>query len=319
MPELREELVQKLKALTEAVWAGVVDWPMVVRWLDNFAVDTSDTLSERLHALFLLSQFTYFGSREMRELLKSLYRDLYRYPVVEHLRRTNGDTLNCALLEGLFAGELARTRFLGVGNPSESGTHLLYYFRQENSLSSNLFVNTHEVFTASGVATPELAEPQVRRYVFIDDFCGSGTQAIAYSQSIVANLKLANPTARVVYYALFGMTEGLEKARSETAFDEVNSVFELDATFKCFGGSSRYFKGTSSEIDKPFSEQMCRTYGDKLFPGSPLGYKDGQLLMGFFHNVPDNTLPIIWRTPTDAAPWVPVFRRYPKLYQWGGI
>jgi transposase InsO family protein len=43
----------------------------------NFVEDGDGSKSERLHALFLLSQFMYFGSRELRELLRALFRDLY--------------------------------------------------------------------------------------------------------------------------------------------------------------------------------------------------------------------------------------------------
>lgn len=320
MPPIREELAHKLKTLTEALWAGAVDWPMVRNWLDNFAEDAEGAKSERLHALFLLSQFMFFGSREMRELLRALYRDLYRYPIIEQLRRANADTLDCDQLNALFVQEHTLTRFLGVGNPSESGTHLLYYFRQENGIDSTLFLNTHQLFaTPVGAPAPVLAAPGVKRYIFIDDFCGSGTQATAYSQSVVTALKAADPSVRVAYYALFATTSGLVNARAATRFDEINAVFELDDTFKCFGPSSRYFKTSEPEIEQAFAETMCRSYGTQLFPAHPLGYKDRQLLIGFFHNVPDNTLPVIWRTATATAPWVPIFRRYPKLYQWGGV
>lgn len=318
MSAIREELVQKLKTLTAALWTGAVDWPMVLKWLDNFAADAEGTRSERLHALFLLSQFMYFGSREMRELLRALYRDLYRYPIIEGLRRANADTLDCDQLNSLFDEERKRTRFLGVGNPSESGTHLLYYFRQENALQRSLFVNTHELFTTPPAGAPTLTFPDVRRYIFLDDFCGSGTQAVAYSK-IVSALKAANPTLRISYYALFATSTGLGHARTHTQFDEINAVFELDETFKCFGATSRYFKTTEPELDQAFAEATCRTYGAILLPDHPLGYKDGQLLIGFFHNIPDNTLPIIWRTATATVPWTPILRRYPKLYAWGGM
>lgn len=254
----------------------------------------------------------------MRELLRALYRDLYRYPVLEGLRRANADTLDCDKLNSLFEQERARTRFLGVGNPSESGTHLLYYFRQENALQRNLFVNTHELFANTTGGPPVLSLPDVRRYIFLDDFCGSGTQAVAYS-TIVARLKAADPSLYVAYYALFATSTGLAHARANTQFDEINAVFELDDSFKCFGATSRYFKTTEVEIDQAFAEATCRAYGATLLPDHPLGYRDGQLLIGFFHNIPDNTLPIIWRSATSAAPWLPIFRRYPKLYAWGGM
>jgi hypothetical protein len=320
MSQVRDELVEKLKSLVETLWTGVVDWPMILRWLDNFAPDEEGADSERLHALFLLSQFMYFGSRELRELLRSVYRDLYRYPIIHALRRTNGDTTNCDELNALFADELERTRFLGVGNPSESGTHLLYYFRQENSLKRDLFANVHDIFIRMGGGpTVGLRWPDVTRYVFLDDLCGSGTQAVEYSNRVVNDLKRTNPSVYVAYYALFATTSGLAYARARTAFDSVQAVLELDHTFKCFDLDSRYFKNSYPEIKQPFADQMCRGYGARLLAAWPLGYKDGQLLIGFFHNVPDNALPILWHDGTPRMKWVPIFRRYPKLYQWGGV
>ena len=70
----------------------------------------------------------------MRELMKALYRDLYRYPVIAKIRRSNNDTTDCIVIDRLFEEELNHTHFIGVGNPSESGCHLLYYFRQRKML-----------------------------------------------------------------------------------------------------------------------------------------------------------------------------------------
>jgi hypothetical protein len=111
----------------------------------------------------------------MRELLRALYRDLYRYPIVESIRRAHSDTLDANFIEEEFKKRLLQTRFMGMGNPSESGCHLLYYFRQENRLPRNLFIHTHEIFTRSG-SPPALSvkDPTVATYVFLDDFCGSG-------------------------------------------------------------------------------------------------------------------------------------------------
>jgi len=59
---------------------------------------------------------------------------------------------------------------------------------------------------------------------------------------------------------------------------------------------------------------MCRQYGEKLVGGPhSLGFDDSQLLIGFHHNTPDNTLPIIWFDEPGQASWKPIFRRYPKL------
>jgi len=124
MPSLKA----KIKTLNETIWEGRATDPKITEWLDNFALSSGAGLDERLHALFLLSNFMYFGDREIRGLLKAMYRDLYRYPIVEHVRRTNRDTLDSNVIDPLFTAQLGATRFLGVGNPSESGSHLSIIF-----------------------------------------------------------------------------------------------------------------------------------------------------------------------------------------------
>src|SRR5258708_5734908 len=210
MDSLEQVFTAKIKTLHETVWERRATEPTITEWLDNFAAPNPPALDERVHALFLLSNFMYFGSRQIRELLKALYRDLYRYPIIEAIRRANNDTLDSGLIDPLFISELRGTRFLGVGNPSESGCHLLYYFRQENSLSKDLFIHTHQVFTrAGGPGLSQLRDPAVTRYVFIDDFCGSGKQGTEYSQDLVEEIKRLKPNAFVAYYVLFATRKGI--------------------------------------------------------------------------------------------------------------
>ena len=45
--------------------------------------------------------------------------------------------------------------------------------------------------------------------------------------------------------------------------------------------------------------------------GNSLGFKDCQLLLGFNHNTPDNTLPIFWYDEKNYN-WYPIFKRYKK-------
>ena len=313
-----DELYSKVKVFNERIWEGRADRPVVDRWLSNFRRDTNggDGPSERLHALYLLSQFMYFGAREIRELLRAVYRDLYRYPIIEAIRRNNNDTLDSTFIDWRFKEELRATRFLGVGNPSESGTHLLYYFRQENGLSREQFIHSHEVFERYGSPSQvRLRDPDIRRYVFLDDFCGAGTQAIKYSESVVRDVKTIDQRIEVDYYMLFATRHGRDKAKDSTLFDRVECVLELDDTFKCFGDACRYFLEGNGIINKDFALTLCRQYGERLFQAHPLGYDDCQLLIAFHHNTPDNTLPIFWYA--DDPTWEPIFRRYPKVYGWG--
>ena len=100
-------------------------------------------------------------------------------------------------------------------------------------------------------------------------------------------------------------------------FDSVEAVFELDGSFQCFGQDSRYFVHKQEGVTREFAHQMCQQYGNRLEPGHPLGFEDGQMLIGFHHNIPDNTLPIIWHNGSPGAPWRPMFRRYPKNIRLG--
>ena len=293
---IRDELLAKIKILNDTIWDGRAREPQIDEWLNNFTVPANGTEDERtLHALYLLSQFMFFGTRQMRELMRVLFRDLYRYPIVEEIRKANSHTTDLTLIEREFRTALDRTLFLGVGNPSESGCHLLYYFRQENGLPKTRFIHSHEVFKRQRLSkwqafkatlstlftgidryagTLSLRHPNMNRYIFIDDFCGSGNQGVAYSRDIVEDIKSFDPTIRVSYFVLFGTKTGMDAVRRNTVFDVVQCVFELDETFCCFSPSSRYFPSLSADITKSFAEQMCRAYGSRLWPRWPLGYGD---------------------------------------------
>jgi hypothetical protein len=214
---LEDDLIDKIKVLNERLWEGRASLDRIEAWLRNFNGESEST--ERLHALFLLSQFLFVGHREMREMLRAMYRDLFQYPIVSSLRRESNDTVDLELLKNLYQKALMRTRFLGVGNPSESGCHLLYYYRQENALSKQHFIHTHEIFSRTGVASrPALRAPNVTRYVFIDDFCGSGTQAVDYSREIVRDIKDLDPAITVAYYVLFATDHGMKHVRESSLF-----------------------------------------------------------------------------------------------------
>jgi hypothetical protein len=313
-----DELFSKIKVLNERLWEHRAPRRNIDDWLSNFAGPLVDNEGEQLYALYLLSQFIYFGDHELREMLKSLFRDKFRYRLIEAIRRSHADTVDRSIIEPLFTQALQKTRFLGMGNPAESGTHLLYFFRQENHLSKDLFIQTVELFNRP-TSAPDvgLADPTIERLVFIDDFCASGDQAVLYSNQLLSTLvEISNRTNQKIetfYLVLIGTKHGLSEVRSKTEFDHADAVFVLDDTYKCFHPSSRYF-GAANSLDKAFAHEMCRRYGTKLYPKNPLGYKDSQLLLGFHHNIPDNTLPVIWYAEPDHPEWEPIFRRYEKIY-----
>jgi len=314
-------LRDRITVLNERLWEGRVNGPLVTEWLENFDGKSGfDVETEQLHALYWLSQFLYYGSVEIRILLKTLYRDLFLIPLIQEVRASNGDSRDVAVLRPLLEQKIMATRFLGIGNPSESGVHLLYYFRQENSLSRSNFLDgsqmTKRISLPDGGSTRVIADEGVEQYVFLDDVCGSGKTALDYSSNVLADLRDLNSTAKFCYYSLFGTKAGIDKTRNESLFaTNCSAVIELDDSYRCLSEHSRYLKVVPQGIDIETLKTLALHYGQLICPGHSGGYDDSQMLFGFHHNTPDNTLPIMWGERINGAQinWTPAFRRYPKI------
>lgn len=318
----KDELDQKIMKLSENIWENKVKRPTLQAWLDNFQSDTNNNICEQTHALYLLSNFTYFGVREIREMLKSVFRDKVKNPLIHKIRKNLGDSINPDEIYPVFENEMTKTKFIGIGNPSESGTHLLYFFRQENELPKDVFVHSHQLVNLkriekgnNTVTEISLGFPDTNRYIFLDDICGSGQQVISYmsNDDTISSMKDINPNIELIYITLVASKKGLDAVKSSNIFDRVETIFELDDSYKCFSDNSRYFPQKASfPVNKGFAEGMSAKYGRiMLFSEEHVhGYKNGQYLFGFSHNIPDNTLPVIW----FDKDWSPILKRYSKLY-----
>ena len=312
-----EELHQKVKSLNELLWEHRVNLPVIEQWLDNFVGAFNLPQLERDHALYLLSKFLYFGRKEIRQLLGVMFRDLIRQPLTILSRDRLHGSNDFAAVHREYEVEIGRTRFLGLGNPAESGTHILYHFRQVNQIPSCYFPNFHDLFTGQ-LHDPQTAwqDGNIRRLILIDDFCGTGVQAEGIGKKIVPLLQDVSTrggvTIEVWYLTLFATSTGLERLRLAGLFDHVESVSELDPSYRVFDDKSQFYIQPPSGINKSEAEGIVRGYGEKLWPGAPLGFGDCQLLIGFHHNVPDNTLPIITQERSEL-PWRPVFPRDDKF------
>lgn len=304
-------LEQKIKALLKVAWGDkwAAKSDQYRKWLANFGEG-----EEQLNAMFLLSKFMYFGNDTIRELLVRVYEDLYKRPIISEIRRINNNTTDTALINRLFESIQEKTRFLCVGNPSESSAHLLYFFRQENLLKRDLFISPHELFAHTkeeGIIQASIVTKGIERIVLLDDFCGSGKQAKSFNDEFVKFLKEEAPQIHVSYFALFAIEKGLSKVE-ELSFDQVEAIFKLDSSYKCFSEDSRFFIEEDEKVEfKASCRQMCLRYGRRLCPSMPLGFRNCQMLLGFHHNTPNNTLPIFY---IEKNGWSPMFKRYAKIY-----
>ena len=314
--ELIRKYLKKIKILNETIWEKKATLNKINAWLDNFEN------SEKLHALYLLTEFIYFNNHLVRSMLISVYRDLYKYKEIEQIRKKNNDTLDEDLIKELFKETLSKTRFLPLGNISESSTQLLTPFRQLNKIPKPLFKSL----------SFDIKE-DIEHFVFLDDFCGSGNQAVEYSNNYIPAIRKVYPHARISYFMMTGTQKGKHHIIKNADFDYVDTVLELDSSYKCFDENSRIFRNKDKEINVRKLELFCGNYGKDLMKSiihrqnphfsesesseiadyCKYGYSNGQLLISFFHNTPDNTMPIFWYDE-DMIPWTPIFKRYNKVY-----
>lgn len=321
--DILEELENKIKRLLERSWKDKdIKIKDVRDWYSQFESSEKASENYQLQFLHLLSKFTYFGRKETSFLLKTLYKDFVKYPEIRNFRRQNNDTLNEKILLDNYTKKLSKTRFLGIGNPSESGSFLLYKFRQENSLSKKLFISPIEIFQTKVEKIPDgreltivdIADKEIENYIFIDDLTCSGSQAIKYSRDVISDIKNLNPDAKVSYFVLVATQHAITKLKQETKFDRIDSVFTLDDSFRAFSSNSRYYS-SESFLSKSNTKIKCFDIGIQLEgPAFALGYDSSELLLSFEHNTPDNVPSIFWSEGNDNQPWSPIFKRYHKKY-----
>ena len=240
----------------------------IVRWLENFESD------HRTMALQLLGGLRVYTTHRLKEWAGTLHRFL--------------------LLD--IEGQAEQTRYVGLGAYSESSCLVAYYYRSVNKIPLEFFINPDQAHDGSF-----LAANGVRALVFLDDFIGSGNQAVKFWKSLVESWGDDANRPKLLYSAFVACREGKAKVEENTGF-EVHVVRECD---KAFGKASTVFPDEKREEARRTFER----YGKLLFPKHPLGYGDGQALVVFDHNTPNNTLPVIW---SDAEGWFPLFERCDK-------
>lgn len=308
----------ELQILINHAWDRELTLADVSKWVENFSGDCIATDEEKKYAVYLLTRFMFVSKRLIREMLRSLYRDVFEAPLKQRIRRQLGGTRDAKIVQAAFARELEATRFIGVGNPSESGAHLLYYFRQVNRLPKSLFLDCAAAFRPvspdAGVVRFAPRSLQATRYVFFDDLVGSGNQACLYLTPYLKGLRRVSPNIDFRFLSLFSTSHGLDRLNESSMFNgKAECLFELDDSYKSFGSQPRYFSSAPSWMNRAVMKNIAAHYGSLLDKKIPLGYDDSQLLLAFSHNTPDNSLPIFWNEGR-AHPWAPIFLRYDKVY-----
>jgi hypothetical protein len=86
---------------------------------------------------------------------------------------------------------------------------------------------------------------------------------------------------------------------------KIHAVRVLDENHRAFSDKSRIITDKRRHLE---FREFCLNVGERLFPGSPLGWQNGQWCIAYDYTVPDNSLPIIYEK-NDLLPWEPLLER----------
>lgn len=290
-----ERLKDLLLKTSKIAWENKLSETAIDKWLENFTgAAIGDIEAERKIALWILLHFVFYTDNDVRQLCKSIYDEYIHRKLIEY---QENNILNDKDISERVKHILNNTLFVALGNDSESGANILYFFRQENKLSKESFnINN---------------ESEFENLVFIDDVTISGDQANKYIKPY--NIKRKN-TYLLTFIATTDAITFLSQSGNNIVL--IYSIL-LDERAKCFSNISYVFSESNVQQFMSIAKQIAKSYGteimrDHAYMGKyPLGFSDGQYLFGFYYNTPDNSLPIIW---CDINNWTPAFKRYDKIY-----
>lgn len=282
-----EEMFRQVMLTAENAWRNNISRANVEQWLHNFKGRVFDIAYERRLALWLLCNFAFYNEREMRHLCRVALRE-YIHQMAPEIHPDAKAQITLATHQLLQA-----TRFYHLGRAGESGSFLLYYFRQENRLGVDNFIWDRG-------SIPD----KIRFVVYVDDVLLSGTQAKDYLTRPASHLSANVQTLVLSFFS----TNEAESLLREAGIRVISCV-KLDDRCKCFSSDSSAFADHLSHKEPCL--MMATEYGKMIKSSIPLGYNNDGYAFGFFYNTPDNTLPLFW---AETENWAPVMKRYDKLY-----
>ena len=284
LPE--EDMLTQITLTNEMIWRHNFKRPKIEKWLNNFTGEVYDKRYEQRIALWILLNYVYYNETEVRHLCKTLFKKFVHSQLIKEKENLGGD------IQTTLFNLLNNVRFSYLGQPSESGAYMLYYFRQENNLSIDYFPKKNEALSKN-----------VDTIIFIDDVTLSGSQADKYidrDNSVYENIQ------NYMLLTLISTDKAIERIKESDM--NVISCIQLNDSNKCFSSDSLIFNNMEEHIDK--GKKIMKEYGKRLWPRHPLGYKKGEYAFGFFYNTPDNTLPVFW---SHNNGWNPIMTRHIKI------
>lgn len=249
---------------------GSVDCIRFLTWLEQIEN------KRRAVALRLLSRLCFIDDAGVIDLWRRLFRSL---PVSAKVRNAI---------------------YVPVGGLHKSGTHHLYYLGRalkELGESERLF-DLKEAFVTSE-SLPQSGD-DINTVVFVDDVSGSGDQMKEY----VGDIFHRHPWLKekeVFVATLIGFRQAKEAIELDGDIPNVRVFFgrTLEERDRAFSEENPLWENdedriSASEWATGVGAALLANYEGLVPERDALGYKNGQALISFPYNTPNNTLPLFW-------------------------
>lgn len=264
-------------------------------WLKNFETDLDR---------YLASQLLDFLVIRSNKMLESMCRNAVEHTVMGLLRELkfwkNGEYE--ATLQRIVRGDRSLPfRFVVIedfGNvPAKSGSEVFRIYKRSNAIHKDLAIRHQKIQEQS---------EQVKLFILLDDFSGTGTQFCKFSKEI--DLQKHSTRFVFAFVPLMAHNGAYKKISEEFPFVKFYPVETLSDKHNFFSETSLN-SGIWSRDKVSRVEDVKQHYFNLLkknqAESSPSAY-NLNLAVGFDISTPNNTLKIFW---TDKGTWKPLLKR----------
>jgi hypothetical protein len=301
----------------------------------KFGVALSPVESERLYRVFYpnhVAQWLQQFELRDRRLMKKLVDNIQFFSTDQMI------DLFTRVLGKPHVKEKAREAiFVGIGkHQAKSGPHLLTYVKyaykrtfpekekEEIRLRFTDPAKLPDSIRKNGVAPAS----RISSLFFVDDFFGSGQTVSEFLTGFSQNeAEVYKWQKERYFFAISGFKGGQDRIAGGSAIPRENFIL----AYRLLSDSDKAFSPENSKIfrldkDRKRAKEVCREIGkeilrkrareehltDKQREDRALGWDDGQALIRFQHNIPNNCLPVIWeyKGKYKGKLWTPLYRRH---------
>lgn len=272
----------------------------IFKWLNNFL-----NRNEIYLALVLADNILYYNQDEVRYLWRFILTNRVKRYLFDEIFAEDYSGKEEYTTNQFTAFIKNKCIFIGFGEIYKSGPHMIYTFQQgvSNIISKkDMYLIEYSNFLSSEI---DLSDKKV--IFLLDDFIGTGNQAVRSwkKKIIVSSNYKSNKHIKFLYLALTGFLAGVENIEKNTDMKVILGTHPMDNSFRCFSDSSLIYKDVA---ERKKAKEIMESAGKMLYE-YPLGYENDQAAVAFFHNTPNNSLPVIWKRMPDGS-WYPLFERF---------